>query len=130
MPYQRLENHVDGDGNFTGITLHGVSANDGTGKVTVMYDEIPGQFGNNAWLNKFPQAFQDKLDERIKLNDSEIEFDEWGPSGEDPNREDTFWEGGDLVSRSVVVVEAFWDSTISKASISVRRASNVVGSGP
>jgi len=130
MPYQRLEDHVDGEGNFTGITLYGVSANDGTDKATVMYDEIPGQPGNNAWLSKFPQAFQDKLDERIQLIDSELEFDEWGPSGEDPNREDAFWEGGDLVSRSVVVVEAFWDNTILKASLHIRRASNVPGSGP
>jgi len=130
MPYQRLENHTDGGGNFTGITLHGVSANDGTGQVTVMYDEIPGQPGGVGWLNKFPVAFQDKLDERIKLNDPVLEVDEWGPSGEDPNREDAFWEGGDLVTRSVVIVEAFWNSAISKASISVRRASNVVGSGP
>lgn len=130
MPYSRLEHHTDGNGVFNGLTIHGVSSLDGTGQVTVMYDDVSGPWGGNAWLSKIPNAFQDQIDERTALNDSELEFDEWGPSGNDPNREDAFWEGNELVCRSVVIDNAAWDSTLERLSITVRRASNVPGSGP
>ena len=130
MPYSRLEDHTDGGGNFTGLTIHGCSTNDGSGSATVMYADIPGREGSNVWRGKFAQAFQDQIDVRTQLSGGEWDNDPWGTNGEDPNREDAFWEGNELVCRSILIVEALWDSGISKASLSIRRASSVVGTGP
>ncbi len=63
------------------------------------------------------QTMQDDIDVRVKRSTMPAE-DEARQSN--PNRPDFFWNGPDLVSRSVIVEDVVWDGTTYSATL--RRA--------
>ena len=85
-----------------GLRLRG-AGHDGTGYLTIMYGDIPGNSWNANRLKKFAERAQDLIDYRIPLSDPSLVDDPAGPNGEDPARPDFFWDSGDLVSRSVII---------------------------
>jgi len=86
--------------NETGVRLIGVGK---TGVVEIMYADIPGNSWNQNRLNKFAERAQQLIDVRIPLNDPEFVDDPAGINGSDPGRPDFFWDGGDLVARSIII---------------------------
>ena len=103
-----------------GLRLRG-AGHDGTGYLTVMYADIPGNSWNQNRLNKFVDRANQLLELRIPLTDPEFVDDPHGINGTDPARSDFYWDGGDLVSKSVVVSNASYSPetglifTVSKA---------------
>lgn len=88
--------HIEGAGN--------------TPIIETLYSDIPGNPGTPAWVEKFRQNIQDKIDFRIPLSDPSLAED---PDAlVDPQREDFFHEGGDLVARSIIF-ETEWDEGIA-----------------
>lgn len=103
-----------------GIRLTGCGKD---GFVEVLYDDIPGNSWNQNRLNKFTARAQDLIDVRIPLDDPMFQ-DEFGTVIDpdvltDPARPNFFHDGGDLVSRSVLISDvSFTDRlnfTISRA---------------
>ena len=91
-----------------------------TGEIVIMYDDITGNVGNAAWLNKFRDAIQDKID----VVDPLSSFPPDDPARiTDPDREDFFHDGGNLVARSVIIYDVVWLG--DRVSYSVRRAKRV-----
>jgi len=116
MPIGRAERLNGGSANEIGIRLHGCGSNL---IVRLFYADVPGPASWNASrLTRFESLFQDQIDVRIPINDPSLSED---PAGSiDPARPDFFYEGGDLVSRSVIISNASWDG--SRMSFTLTRA--------
>ncbi len=121
MPIQRIERLVDEGDVEIGIRLHGAGSNN-SGIAEVLYADVAGNpdpaIWNTAKLSNFESLMQDKIDVRIKLNDPSLSEDPVGST--DPGREDFFYEGGDLVSRSVIFSKASFEAP--RMSFEIRRA--------
>jgi len=83
--------------------------------IIAMFTEQGGDNLKVAALIK--QQMQDAIDVRIKRSTLPVE-DEARQS--DPNRPNFFWDGPDLVARSVIVEDVVWDGT--RYSPALRRA--------
>ncbi len=97
-----LRHLLDGQGEPVGTQMLGAGR---TGEITIMYDDISGNTGNAAWLNKFRDAIQDKIDVVDPLSSYPPDDPD---RATDPNREDFFHEQGNLVSRSVIIFDVTW----------------------
>ncbi len=100
MPIQSIErvyNVLDPD-TEVGIRLNGVGKN---GFIQILYADIPGNSWNANRLKKLTERAQELIDVRIPLNDPSLVDD---PDAlVDPGRPDFFHDGGDLVSRSIII---------------------------
>lgn len=114
MPIQGIEFHKASTQEWVSASDRDPADEDGlrllgagkTGTLEVMYADIPGASWNQNRLNKFVEHANQLLQYRIPLTDPSLADDENGPNGVDPGRPDFFWDGGDLVSQSVVVENA------------------------
>lgn len=78
-----------------GIRVYGLGP---SGLVQLLYEDIPGNSWNVNRLNKLIERANQAFEVRIPLSDPSLVDDEHGPNGTDPNRENFYWEGGDLVA--------------------------------
>jgi len=85
-----------------GLRLRG-AGHDGTGYLTIMYTDIPGNSWNQNRLNMFTARANQYLEHRTPLTDPSLVDDPAGPNGSDPARPNFFWDGGDLVAKPVVI---------------------------
>jgi len=115
MPIRAAYYLYDGNGVNIGVRLDGVSR---AGFAEVRYDDISGNIGNQAWLNKFSAAMQDKIDVVDNLAALDPQEEANGPNWK--NRECFFIEQGKLISRPVVFTALSWDG--EKVIFSIRRA--------
>lgn len=97
MPIQSIERLYDEQDVEIGIRLNGVGKD---GFFEVLYANIPGNSWNQNRLNLFTQRAQQLIDYRIPLAD--LPADE-PTKTVDPARPDFFWDGTDIVSRSVII---------------------------
>lgn len=117
MPIGRIEFHdADTDQwvterpvNEDGIRFFGAGIWDGQ---EFFYSEIPGNSWNANRLAKFAERAQQLIDLRIPLTDPSLADDPAGPNGADPARPDFFWDGGDLVARSVIISNVHFDGVL------------------
>lgn len=120
MPIQRIERLTDGDGIETGIRLHGAGSKP---FVEVLYADVAGNPDPTKWnaakLANFESLVQDGIDKRIGLNDPSLSEDPDGST--DPAREDLFYEGGDLVGRSIIFNNSSYNVASGTMSFSIRR---------
>ena len=101
----------------TSLTLVGVGPG---GVLTVNYADIPGNSWNNNRLNKLVAKVQDLIDVRIPLDDPSLVDD---PDAlVDPARPDFFHEGGDLVSRSIIISDVSFDNVNDILNFKLSRA--------
>lgn len=96
-----------------GIRLNGCGKD---GFMEILYADIPGNSWNQNRLNKFMARAQDLIDVRIPL-DSDV-FKEEGIVVDpdalvDPARPDFFHDGGDLVSRSIIISDVTFDTVLN-----------------
>jgi len=102
-----------------GLRLRG-AGHDGTGYLTVMYADIPGNSWNQNRLKKFVERANQLLELRIPLTDPEFVDDPHGINGTDPARSDFYWDGGDLVSKSVELLDVTY-STQNGLNFTIRK---------
>jgi hypothetical protein len=113
MPISGIEFRIESTGQWVdpgdrdptdedGLRLRG-AGHDGTGYLTVIYANIPGNSWNQNRLDLFTGRAQQLLDFRIPLDDPSLIDDPAGPNGSDPARPDFFWDSGDLVARPVII---------------------------
>ena len=88
----------------TYVRLNGVGKN---GFIQVFYADIPGNSWNQNRLKKFVEKAQELIDVRIPLDDPSLIDDPDAIT--DPDRPDFFHDGGDLVSRSVIISDVTFD---------------------
>lgn len=94
------------DSTETSLTLYGVGPN---GVLHINYADIPGNSWNQNRLNKLVDRVQELIDVRIPLNDPSLVGD---PDAlVDPARPNFFHDGGDLVSRAIVIEDVSFDGT-------------------
>lgn len=93
-----------------GIRLNGVGKD---GFMEILYADIPGNSWNQNRLNQFMARAQDMIDVRIPLTDPSFVDDPAGPNGADPARPDFFWDGGDLVARSVIISDVTFTDVLN-----------------
>ena len=106
MPIKSIERLTDGEGVDIGIRLHGVSGANRDGIVQVLYDDISGNPWNAKRLQDFVDAMQDAIDYKVLRTRGDMLDD---PDAlVDPGRADFFHEGGNLVSRSVIISDPIW----------------------
>jgi hypothetical protein len=119
MPISGIEFRIESTGQWVdpgdrdptdedGLRLRG-AGHDGTGYLTVIYANIPGNSWNQNRMDLFMARAQDYIDFRIPLDDPQFE-DPDNPGViidpdalVDPARPDFFWDSGDLVSRPVII---------------------------
>lgn len=92
-----------------GIRFNGVGKD---GFFEVIYADIPGNSWNQNRLNMFTARAQDLIDVRVPLSDPSLVNDPAGPNGSDPARPDFFWDGGDLVARSIIISDVSFDGVL------------------
>lgn len=115
MPVRSQEYILDGSNNPIGIRLTGVGR---TGIAEVRWDDISGNVGNSAWLEKYRAAMQDKIDVVDNLASLDPQDDALQPQWR--NRECFFIEQGKIISRPVVFEAVSWDG--EKVIFQIRRA--------
>lgn len=96
-----------------GIRLDGVGKD---GFIEILYIDIPGNSWNRNRLNKFASRAQAEIDIRIPLDDPQ--FMEEGIVVDpdvlvDPARPDFFHDGGDLVSRPVIISDVTFTDVLN-----------------
>lgn len=91
-----------------GLRLRG-AGHDGTGYLTIMYSDIPGNSWNQHRLDLFTQRANDLLTLRIPLAD--LPADDPDKTTDPNNFPWLYWDSGDLCSRTVTVSNATWDGT-------------------
>ena len=87
-----------------GIRLYGAGEHP-SGYMEIMYADIPGNSWNPQRLAKFQEVAQQRIDFRVAR--STLPDDE-PTKTVDPARPDYFWDGNDIVARSVIISDLAW----------------------
>lgn len=122
MPISGIEFHKESTGEWIdaserdpadedGLRLRG-AGHDGTGYLTVMYADIPGNSWNQNRLDLFVTRANELLTKRQPIAD--LPADDPDKTTDPNNYPWLYWDGGDLCSRTIEVSNAtFIDSTLS-----------------
>ncbi len=107
MPIQSVQRLYVGDPlEEVGIRLHGIGKD---GMLEILYQDIPGNSWNSQRLKKLVTQIQDLIDVRTPLADLPIGDPD---KTTDPGLPNHFWDSGDLVARSIVIRDAWFDDTV------------------
>ena len=115
MPIKRIDRLTNDSGDEVGIRL----VNAGRGNSQVLYADVSGTVWNPPRIERFRQQMQDEIDERTPLTDVALTDDP--DAATNPGRNDFFHDGGDLVSRSVIISDVNWDGSAMRFTVSRTR---------
>lgn len=99
--YERIVRLTDENGDEIGLRVEGLEVRGKSRDLEILYSNIPGNSWNVNRLNQFRNIVQDYIDFRIPLTDPSLVDDPDALT--DPATEAVFHDGGDLVSRPIIV---------------------------
>ena len=114
MPYSYIEFRIESTGQWVtadqrdpddedGLRVIGMGRNtlsDGRIGLEILYADIPGNSWNAQRLARFAERAQELIDFRQAITDLPVD----DPARiSDPARPDFFWDGSDIVARSIII---------------------------